>query len=69
MSEKIYNGDDDICPYCGENPNLCNCDDGGYDCGRWDQSYPGGMLPVGMCHKGGTEECDFECPYRDGSKP
>ena len=34
-----------------------------FDCGRYDQSAPGGMWPAGMCRLAGTEECDFECPY------
>ena len=31
----------------------------GEECGRWDN----GSL-VRSCAKAGTEECDFECPYR-----
>ena len=37
-------------------------DDGpepGAECGRWSN----GQL-TGSCGKAGTEECDFECPYR-----
>lgn len=32
----------------------------GEECGRWDN----GRLSR-WCRKAGTEECDFECPYRD----
>lgn len=32
------------------------CDDLDFDCG---------MDRNGMCGKAGSEECDFECPYRD----
>lgn len=57
------------CPLCGNPVYECVCPyPNGDDCGRFDQSYPGGMMPVGMCRKGGTEECDFECPFRDGSE-
>lgn len=35
--------------------------DPGEDCGRWSN----GRLTA-SCSKAGTEECDFECPYRDG---
>lgn len=38
-------------------------DDGpepGEECGRWDN----GRL-THSCTKSGSEECDFECPYRD----
>ena len=31
----------------------------GEECGRWSN----GSLER-YCAKGGTEECDFECPYR-----
>lgn len=33
----------------------------GEECGRWNN----GRLTV-QCMKFGTEECDFECPYRSG---
>ena len=38
-------------------------DDGpqpGEECGRWSNGRLGQY-----CGKAGTEECDFECPYRD----
>lgn len=34
--------------------------DPGEECGRWDN----GRL-MRSCTKAGSEECDFECPYRD----
>jgi hypothetical protein len=38
-------------------------DDGpmpGEECGRWSNGRLGQY-----CAKAGSEECDFECPYRD----
>jgi hypothetical protein len=38
-------------------------DDGpqpGEECGRWSNGRLGQF-----CAKAGSEECDFECPYRD----
>ncbi len=32
----------------------------GSECGRWRNGRLGQY-----CAKAGTEECDFECPYRD----
>lgn len=32
----------------------------GEECGRWRNSRL-----AQYCAKAGTEECDFECPYRD----
>lgn len=32
----------------------------GEECGRWWEGHLGQY-----CAKAGTEECDFECPYRD----
>lgn len=34
--------------------------DPGEECGRWRNGRLGQY-----CAKAGTEECDFECPYRD----
>jgi hypothetical protein len=36
-------------------------EDAGAECGRWRN----GRLSD-SCSKAGSEECDFECPYRDG---
>lgn len=58
-------GDDGCCcDECGQS----DCDGfcAGAECGRYCQDAPGGMWPVGMCTLAGTEQCDFECPYRDG---
>jgi hypothetical protein len=30
-----------------------------FDCGRWDNGQP-----TRSCSLAGTEECEFECPYR-----
>jgi hypothetical protein len=35
----------------------------GEDCGRWSN----GRLTE-SCSKAGSEECDFECPYRNSLK-
>lgn len=35
----------------------------GEECGRWDN----GRL-THSCSKAGSEECDFECPYRNSLK-
>ena len=50
--------DDLVCPDCGEGPYDCRCHEGD-DCGRWRN----GNLSR-SCSKAGSEECDFECPYR-----
>lgn len=55
--------DDEACPFC-ESPSCDGGCEDGFPCGRFDQSAPGGMWPVGMCRLAGTEECDFECPHR-----
>jgi hypothetical protein len=36
-------------------------DEPGEECGRWAN----GCLTE-FCSKAGSEECDFECPYRNG---
>lgn len=62
---------DDDYPYEDEDGDgLCDCGSGvmweqcdclaGEECGRWRN----GVLSA-SCLKAGTEECDFECPYRD----
>lgn len=53
--------DDGICPGCGGTDGDCSCfddeDDGvDFDCG---------MDRHGNCGKAGSEECDWECPYRN----
>lgn len=34
----------------------------GDECGRWRD---GKLAPMSRCLKLGTEECDWECPYRE----
>lgn len=51
--------DDCLCFDCGQTPHLCECHEGD-DCGRWRN----GSL-TSSCAKAGSEECDFECPYRN----
>lgn len=66
-----YYGHD--CAACGELIYPYGCapwDDGDDD---WDQSDDGededlfdcGWVPGIGCQMAGTEECDFECPFRD----
>lgn len=50
---------DDLCLTCDQPFDFCECDEGA-ECGRWDN----GRL-THLCSKAGSEECDFECPYRE----
>lgn len=58
-----FDGDEDptegLCPDCGQGPYVCECHVG-EECGRWRN----GRLSS-HCTKAGSEECDFECPYRN----
>lgn len=54
----MFDDDDGICPDCGEGCEMCACNVGD-DCGRWVN----GRLTK-SCSKAGSEDCDFECPYR-----
>lgn len=54
----MFDDDDGLCPDCGEIEDVCECHNGD-DCGRWNN----GRLTK-HCTKAGSEECDFECPYR-----
>ena len=58
-NESYIDDDDDSCEFCGRGPYDCRCDIGD-ECGRWVN----GKLTK-YCSKAGSEECDFECPYRD----
>lgn len=51
--------DDGTCFDCGQIHDICECHVGD-ECGRWRN----GSLSS-RCMKAGSEECDFECPYRD----
>ena len=42
-----------------DDPNACDDDFGEEP--DWTDC---GMLPDGTCMKAGSEECDWECPYR-----
>ena len=51
--------DESVCQDCGF--EVCQCEDDldlelDFDC-HMDRN--------GFCGKAGSEECDFECPYRD----
>lgn len=50
--------DDGVCFNCGQIHDICECHVG-EECGRWRN----GTLSA-SCSKAGSEECDFECPYR-----
>lgn len=52
-------GADEACMDCGQFSWMCECHVGD-ECGRWRN----GRLSS-SCSKAGSEECDFECPYRD----
>lgn len=54
----MFRYDDDVCPDCNQLRDMCYCNDGS-ECGRWSN----GRL-TRWCSKAGSEECDFECPYR-----
>lgn len=55
----VFRDDDGICPNCDEIWDMCECRVG-EECGRWIN----GRLTK-SCSKAGSEECDFECPYRN----
>ena len=48
----------DECPDCGCDPCQCILDD------EEDLPFDCHMDRHGYCGKAGSEECDFECPYR-----
>lgn len=50
---------DEVCPDCDQIWDMCECR-AGEECGRWSN----GRLTK-SCSKAGSEECDFDCPYRD----
>lgn len=52
--------DDDPCPFCF--PVEFDDDD---DSDLEDDMIDFQMDPGGFCGKAGSEECEFECPYRD----
>jgi hypothetical protein len=49
-----------ICPDCGF--EICQCED------DYEPEFDCHMDRNGFCGKAGSEECDFECPYRDVKK-
>jgi hypothetical protein len=58
-ADEFDDGDDGLCFDCGQLHDICECHVGD-DCGRWNN----GRL-TSSCRKAGSEECDFECPYRN----
>jgi hypothetical protein len=58
IDEQMMDDDEAVCPDCDEIWDMCECR-AGDECGRWDN----GRLTK-RCSKAGSEECDFECPYR-----
>lgn len=59
VADEFNDGHDGLCFDCGQLHELCECHVGD-DCGRWIN----GRL-TSSCRKAGSEECDFECPYRN----
>lgn len=59
IDEDMLGDDGDCCPDCDQAFEMCECHEG-EECGRWDN----GRL-TRHCSKAGSEECDFECPYRN----
>ena len=55
--EPLTEDEDDVCWECDMPHDQCECHVGA-ECGRWDNGRLGKC-----CHKAGSEECDFECPY------
>lgn len=58
-----------FCPNCD---SVCDCDESenppqacDHQCGHDDEDlFDCGRDRRGYCAKAGSEECDFECPYR-----
>jgi hypothetical protein len=61
-AEDVADDDDGVCSDCDEIWDCCECHVGD-ECGRWDNGRLGKH-----CSKAGSEECDFECPYRNSLK-
>lgn len=59
IDDDQFRDDAGMCPDCDEPWEMCECHVG-EDCGRWSN----GRLTA-SCSKAGSEECDFECPYRN----
>lgn len=55
MSDEFYGFDD-------EDFDVCDDEDEYFDCGIM---FDGRTHKMVGCGKAGSEECDFECPYRD----
>lgn len=60
--EDEVDDDDGLCPDCDQVWEQCECS-AGEECGRWVN----GRLTQ-HCTKAGSEDCDFECPYRNSLK-
>jgi hypothetical protein len=57
-----FDDDDGVCLGCDQPHDMCDCHEG-EECGRWANGRLGKY-----CSKAGSEECDFECPYRNSLK-
>lgn len=58
-AENVVEIDDEDDRGCVCNVTGCpECDE------RYYENYDCGMLADGACTKAGSEECDWECPYR-----
>lgn len=81
LIDALYNDDNiGLCEECGEEHVLCldcrlclkYCHEPDY-CAAWDNPYDDfyesefdcGFVPEQGCQKAGSEECEFECPYRE----
>jgi len=62
MSKPQFKIEYEFCADCGF--EVCQCDDFDSDEGFYDE-FDCGMGRDGLCGKAGSEECDFECPYRN----
>ena len=62
----IDNDNIEICDECGFSILACRCDDlgDGYE-EEEDHAFDCHMDRNGNCGKAGSEECEFECPYRN----
>lgn len=49
-----------ICVGCGYSDGDCQC----FDFEDAEEDFDCGQDRHGNCGKAGSEECDFECPYR-----
>lgn len=63
----IDNDNIEICDECGFSILACRCDDLGEDGYEEEEehAFDCHIDRYGNCGKAGSEECEFECPYRN----